>query len=63
MFVALLSQEDGLIPKLIDKMEINVEHFTENAKRHLAPGQRSAAKSAQIYVGNDLNKVLIHAEG
>ena len=34
LLVALLSQEDGLIPKLIDKMEINVEHFTENAKRH-----------------------------
>ena len=30
LLVALLSQEDGLIPKLIDKMEINVEHFTEN---------------------------------
>ena len=29
LLVALLSQEDGLIPKLIDKMEINVEHFTE----------------------------------
>ena len=36
LLVALLSQEDGLIPKLIDKMEINVEHFTENTKRHLA---------------------------
>ena len=32
LLVALLSQDDGLIPKLIDKMEINVEHFTENAK-------------------------------
>lgn len=35
LLVALLSQEDGLIPKLIDKMEINVEHFTENAKLSL----------------------------
>ena len=35
LLVALLSQEDGLIPKLIDKMEINVEHFTENAKAFL----------------------------
>ena len=41
LLVALLSQEDGLIPKLIDKMEINVEHFTENAKRHPAAVHRS----------------------
>lgn len=40
LLVALLSQEDGLIPKLIDKMEINVEHFTENAKRIWQRAQR-----------------------
>lgn len=62
LLVALLSQEDGLIPKLIDKMEINVEHFTENAKRHLATRTKVSGSSAQVYVGNDLNKVLIHAE-
>ena len=62
LLVALLSQEDGLIPKLIDKMEINVEHFTENAKRHLAERTKVSGSSAQVYVGNDLNKVLIHAE-
>lgn len=56
--MALLSQEDGLIPKLIDKMEINVEHFTENAKRHLAARTKVSGSSAQVYVGNDLNKVL-----
>ena len=62
LLVALLSQEDGLIPKLIDKMEINVEHFTENAKRHQAARTKVSGSSAQVYVGNDLNKVLIHAE-
>ena len=62
LLVALLSQEDGLIPKLIDKMEINVENFTENAKRHLAARTKVSGSSAQVYVGNDLNKVLIHAE-
>ena len=62
LLVALLSQEDGLIPKLIDKMEINVEHFTENAKRPLAARTKVSGSSAQVYVGNDLNKVLIHAE-
>ena len=62
LLVALLSREAGLIPKLIDKMETNVEHFTENAKRHLAARTKVSGSSAQVYVGNDLNKVLIHAE-
>ena len=53
---------DEVAPKLIDKMEINVEHFTENAKRHLAARTKVSGSSAQVYVGNDLNKVLIHAE-
>ncbi len=36
LLVALLRQEDGLIPKLIEKMEIQKEHFVDNAERHLA---------------------------
>ena len=60
LLVALLQQEDGLILKLIEKMEIQKEHFLENAKRHLAA--RVKVSGGQIYVGQDLNKVLIHAE-
>ena len=33
--MALLQQEDGLILKLIEKMEIQKEHFVDNAIRHL----------------------------
>ena len=62
LLVALLSQEDGLIPKLIDKMEINVEQFKVYAKRHLAARTKVSSSSAKVNVGNDLNKVLIHAE-
>ncbi len=60
LLVALLSQEDGLIGKLIEKMEINREHFTENAKRHL--NARVKVSGGQIFMGKDLNNVLIHAE-
>lgn len=60
LLVALLQQEDGLIPKLIEKMEINKEHFTENAKRHLEA--RVKVSGGQVYVGQNLNKVLINAE-
>ena len=57
---ALMRQEDGLIPKLIEKMEIQKEHFRDNAERHLAA--RVKVSGGQVYVGQDLNKVLIHAE-
>ena len=60
LLVAFLQQQDGLIGKLIEKMEINKEHFTENAKRKLAA--RVKVSGGQIFMGKDLNKVLIHAE-
>ena len=60
LLVALLRQEDGLIPKLIEKMEIQKEHFVDNAERHLAA--RVKVSGGQVYVGQDLNKVLVHAE-
>ena len=60
LLVALLQQEDGLILKLIEKMDIQKEHFLDNAKKHLAA--RVKVSGGQVYVGQDLNKVLIHAE-
>lgn len=60
LMVALLRQEDGLILKLIEKMEINKEHFLNNAESKLAA--RVKVSGGQIYIGQDLNKVLINAE-
>ena len=60
LLVSLLLQEDGLIPKLIEKMEINKEHFIQNAKDHLA--KRVKVSGGQIYMGQNLNKVLVSAE-
>ena len=60
LLVALLQQEDGLIPKLIEKMEIDLAHFTENAKNKLAA--RVKVSGGELRVGKDLNNVLIHAE-
>ena len=61
LFVALLTQEDGLIGKLIEKMEINREHFTENVLRKLN-ARVKVSGAGQVYIGKDLNNVLIHAE-
>ena len=60
LLVALVQQENGLIPQMIEKMEIQLEHFKDNAIRHLEA--RTKVSGGQVYVGKDLNQVLIHAE-
>ena len=60
LLYALLRQEDSLILKLIEKMEINKEHFMDKAEEYLS--QRVKVQGGQVYIGQQLNKVLIHAE-
>lgn len=60
LLYSLLTIEDSLILKLIEKMEINKEHFINRAEEAL--GKRVKVEGGQIYVGKDLNKVLISAE-
>ncbi len=57
---ALTSQEDGLILKLIEKMEIDTAHFSKRVEDYL--NKRVKVQGGQVYVGNDLNKALICAE-
>lgn len=45
---------------LIEKMEINKQHFTDTAVRYLE--KRVKVSGGQVYVGQYLNKVLINAE-
>ncbi len=61
LLVALLQQEQGLIPKLIEKMEISLEHMMQNAITKLN-ARTKVSGNGQLYVGKDLNNVLIHAE-
>ena len=58
--MALMNQEDGLIPKMIEKMEINTAHFSDNAVRHLE--KRVKVSGGQVYIGQALNKAFINAE-
>ncbi len=61
LLVSLLTQENGLIPKLIEKMDIELAHFTENATSKLN-ARTKVSGNGQLYMGKDLNNVLIHAE-
>ncbi len=60
LLVALLRQEDGLIPRLIEKMEIDLDHFKTTAIKALEA--RTKVSGGQLVMGNYLNKVLISAE-
>ncbi len=60
LLVALLSQEDGLIMKLVEKMEINKEHFLNNAISKLE--QCIKVSGGELYMSQNLNKVLLCAE-
>ena len=56
----LLHQEDSLILKLIEKMEIKKEHFLNNVERAL--NARTKVSGGQPYIGQYLNKALVSAE-
>ncbi len=61
LLAALLQQEDGLIPKLIEKMEINLEHFTDNTMSKLE-SLTKVSGAGQRYFSQQLNDTLTHGE-
>ena len=56
----LLHQEDSLILKLIEKMEIQKEHFLNTVEQAL--NTRTKVSGGQPYIGQHLNKALVSAE-
>ncbi|MGN0377883.1 MAG: ATP-dependent chaperone ClpB [Suilimivivens sp.] len=60
LLYSLLTMEDSLILKLIEKMEINTQYFTNKVEEAIS--KRTKVQGGQPYVGQDLNKVLISAE-
>lgn len=60
LLYGLLSIDDSLIAKLIEKMEIQLSYFMDRCEQALA--KRVKVQGGQVYVGKDLNTVLIHAE-
>lgn len=60
LLYSLLTIDDSLILKLIEKMEINKEYFLNRVEQSLQ--KRVKVQGGQIYIGQDLNKVLVTAE-
>ena len=61
LFYSLLTLDDSLILKLLTKMGISKELITNEAQQKLT-GLPKVSGSSQVYISNDLNKVLINAE-
>ena len=60
LLYALLTGEDSLILKLIEKMEIQKEYFVGRVESAL--NKRVKVQGGQVYVGQMLNKVLLASE-
>ena len=58
---SLLTIEDSLIASLIEKMGIDKDTFIKNIETLLSQ-KNKVSGNVQLYVSNDLNKVLVNAE-
>ena len=60
LLCSLLTMDDSLIIKLVEKMGIDRQYFLDRAEQALQ--KRTKVQGGQPYVGQSLNKVLISAE-
>ncbi len=60
LLYSLLTQEDSLILKLMEKMGIDKNGILERTEEALR--KRTKVQGGQQFIGQDLNKALIHAE-
>ena len=62
LLYSLLTIDDSLILKLVTKMGISGEMFTDEALRNVEKLPQGQRAPGQVYVSSDLNKVLVSAE-
>ena len=60
LLYSMLTIEDSLLAKLLQKMEIDPAVFQAQVEGLL--DKRPKVEGGQVYIGNDLNKVLVYAE-
>lgn len=62
LHMALLKQQDGLIPKLLDNMEINKSAITEELQGELSKLPKVHGGDSSMYFSRRLNQLLLNAE-
>ncbi len=61
LLYSLVTMEDSLLCKLLERMEINVEHFTDRS-RQAVEKRVKVSGAGQVYMSKELNEVLVMAE-
>ena len=59
---AIISDSDGLIPKLLEAMNVDVNSLKADLKSDLEKLPKVSGSSAQLYMSSELNNVLTKAE-
>ena len=59
---AIISDSDGLIPKLLEAMNVDVKSLKTDLKSDLEKLPKVSGSSAQLYMSSELNNVLTKAE-
>lgn len=62
LLYSLLTIDDSLIAKLVEKMGIDAQQFTKRAGNAVKALPKVSGSSSQIYVSQDLNQVLLDSE-
>jgi ATP-dependent Clp protease ATP-binding subunit ClpB len=62
LHLALLRQQDGLIPRLLDYMEVNRKSFQNDVEEEIDRLPRVAGDTGRLYASDRLNRVLLIAE-
>lgn len=60
LLYSLITLDDSLILRLIEKMEIDTEHFKKRVEHCL--DQKPKVSGGQIYISEQLNRVLLNSE-
>ncbi|MGN0383939.1 MAG: Clp protease N-terminal domain-containing protein, partial [Eubacterium sp.] len=60
LIYSLLTLDDSLLLKLIERMDINKEHFVKRVEEYI--NARVKVQGGQAYIGQTLNKTLLNAE-
>lgn len=59
---AIISDSDGLIPKLLEAMNVDVKSLKDDLKSDLEKLPKVSGSSAQLYMSSELNNVLTKTE-
>jgi len=60
ILLSLLTVDDSLVSKLIEKMDINLEHFSKEAEKLVA--YRPKVSGGNLFTSSDFSKTFVYAE-